>query len=198
MSSYPGAIWSPPTRADTVDDVVASDFNTPAAEIAAIEGELGTNPKGSAASVAARLTAMTAIGADIYRNATSTADTASGTRTLVGFDTTRYSDTGFTATPASGTIAVPTTGLYIVSAHVRLSASFTAGAAVLAVQAGGTDVVRGDQFQSGTGGVSELAASGVCKLTAADVITAQLFTSGSTSLVGNAAGSAMYLRVARL
>ncbi len=58
MSSFPGAIYSPPTRTDSVDQVVAADFNNPAGEIVAIENTLGINPQGSAATVAARVAAI--------------------------------------------------------------------------------------------------------------------------------------------
>lgn len=45
MATYPGAIYSPATLTDGIDDVLASHQNVPNAELVAIETELGTNPK---------------------------------------------------------------------------------------------------------------------------------------------------------
>jgi hypothetical protein len=56
-ASYPSAIKTFTTLVDGVDDVLASHQNDPNAEITAIETELGTNPRGSAADVKARLDA---------------------------------------------------------------------------------------------------------------------------------------------
>lgn len=60
MTSYPGAIATATAFADTVDDVLAADFNALSAELVAVQTELGTNPKGSSASVKARLDALAA------------------------------------------------------------------------------------------------------------------------------------------
>lgn len=60
MTAYPGAIATATAFADTVDDVLAADFNALSAELVAVQTELGTNPKGSSASVKARLDAGTA------------------------------------------------------------------------------------------------------------------------------------------
>jgi hypothetical protein len=200
VTSYPGAIWTPPTRSDGVDQVTAVDYNTPAAEIAAIEGELGTDPKGTFASVKARLDRHDTIGADIYRAATSSpaADTASGSRTLTGYDTTRQVDTGFTVSLAAGTITVPSTGWYLVSAHVRLSANYTGGLVLMSVNDGTNDVVRGNIAQSSTGGYLEIDATGPCTIAAGTVLRAVLFTSTSTSTVGDSTGTRYYFRVVRL
>lgn len=54
-ASYPSAIKTFTTLVDGVDDVLASHQNDPNAEITAIETELGTNPRGTAADVKARL-----------------------------------------------------------------------------------------------------------------------------------------------
>ena len=56
-ASYPDAIKSFTTKVNGVDDVKAEHINDVQAEISAIETELGTNPRGSYASVAARLAA---------------------------------------------------------------------------------------------------------------------------------------------
>lgn len=58
-ASYPAAIKSFSTKVDGVTDVLAEHINSPQDEIVAIETELGTNPKGSAASVAALLAELT-------------------------------------------------------------------------------------------------------------------------------------------
>jgi len=54
-ASYPSAIKTFTTLVDGVDDVLAAHQNDPNAEITAIETELGTNPRGTAADVKARL-----------------------------------------------------------------------------------------------------------------------------------------------
>jgi len=54
-ASYPSAIKTFTTLVDGVDDVLASHQNDPNAEITAVETELGTNPRGTAADVKARL-----------------------------------------------------------------------------------------------------------------------------------------------
>jgi len=56
-ASYPSAIKTFTTLVDGVDDVLASHQNDPNAEITAIETELGTNPRGTAADVKTRLDA---------------------------------------------------------------------------------------------------------------------------------------------
>jgi anti-sigma factor ChrR (cupin superfamily) len=48
MASYPGALKTYTNKVDGVDTVLAADMNSVQAEIQAIEGELGTNPKTSA------------------------------------------------------------------------------------------------------------------------------------------------------
>ena len=55
MATYPGGIISYTSKVDGVDDVMASHVNSPQDEIAAIETELGINPRGSAADVKTRL-----------------------------------------------------------------------------------------------------------------------------------------------
>lgn len=55
MTSYPNSIKTFTTKVDNVDTVMAVDVNDVQNEIAAIETELGTLPKGTKASVAARL-----------------------------------------------------------------------------------------------------------------------------------------------
>ncbi len=54
-ASYPSAIKTFTTLVDGVDDVLAAHQNDPNAEITAIETELGTHPRGTAADVKARL-----------------------------------------------------------------------------------------------------------------------------------------------
>jgi hypothetical protein len=59
---YPGAIDSFTTKQDLVDTIYASHINDPQDSIVAIETELGINPKGTYANVAARLAAIEAAG----------------------------------------------------------------------------------------------------------------------------------------
>lgn len=56
--SYPTTLDSFTAKTDTVDDVLAADWNSLATAIAAIETELGTLPKGAYADVKARLAAL--------------------------------------------------------------------------------------------------------------------------------------------
>jgi hypothetical protein len=58
MTTYPGTLDTFTTKADTTDDVMAADMNGVQAAIVAIETELGVNPRGSSATVAARLAAL--------------------------------------------------------------------------------------------------------------------------------------------
>ncbi len=200
MSTYPAALWTPPTRADGVDQVTAADYNTPAAEIGAIEAELGAVPKGSYATVAARLARLESIGCEMRRLATSSAagDTASGFRTLVGWDTDTRVDSGFSVSHASGTITVPSDGYYAVHAHARLSASYSGGFTIMTVNDGTNDILWGDQT---TSTINDIHVSGVTGwVTASTALRARLYTATSTSLVGAAVatGPAYCFRVVRL
>jgi hypothetical protein len=89
MATYPSAIYSPVTKtnkAGVVYDaakttvVFAEDFNTPHAEIVAIETELGTLPKGSDADVKTRLNRIDA-GNITIDNTPNTDHTAEGPKT---------------------------------------------------------------------------------------------------------------------
>lgn len=69
MATYPGGIYAPRTKANkpgvvytpaNTTQLYAEDVSKDDDEIVAIETELGTNPKGSYASVAARLSAIEA------------------------------------------------------------------------------------------------------------------------------------------
>ena len=198
--SYPTTLDSFATKADATDDVLAADHNAQSAAIVAVETELGTLPKGSFADVKARLDRTDTIGVDIYRASGSNADTASSTRTMVGYDTTRRADAGFTVVLGSGTVQVPSAGWYLIEAHARFSAADTGSTgAGLAINDGTNDVIRGIYAASTSGGITDVDCSGVCYLAASTVVRAQIYSgSTSTSLVGNASGSFYYLRVVRL
>lgn len=56
-ASYPSSVKTFTTKQDGVDRVAAAHVNDLQAEVVAIETELGTNPSGASADVAARLTA---------------------------------------------------------------------------------------------------------------------------------------------
>lgn len=64
-ASFPTSIKSFPTLVDGIDSVLALHQNERAAEIVAIETELGVNPSGTVADVAARLTAIETSVADL-------------------------------------------------------------------------------------------------------------------------------------
>lgn len=147
----------------------------------------------------ARITAHGA-GVDIYRADTGSAagDTASGVRPMVGYDTSRYADAGYTVSLAAGTVTVPADGTYLVAAHARFSAGYTAGYAQLSITDGTNPLIRGPQSQSSTGGHLDLHVSGPVRLTTGTVVRAEMFSSTSTSLVGDATGARYHLRVVRL
>ena len=54
-ASYPGSVKSFTTKVDGVDDVQAAHVNDLQLEVEAVETELGANPKGTSASVAAKI-----------------------------------------------------------------------------------------------------------------------------------------------
>jgi hypothetical protein len=198
-TNYPSALDSYVTKVDHVDDVMADDHNGHSDAIVAVETELGTDPSGSFADVAARLARLESIGAHMRRVATANSDTASGTRTMVGYDETPTSDTGFTCDTGTGTITVPSDGYYLVTGHARFSANYTGGFATISVNDGSADLIRGSQFQSSTGGIADLAVNGLTPwITAGTVLRLSIYTGTSTSLVGNAHGSYYYFRVVRL
>jgi hypothetical protein len=67
MATFPGAVFVPRTTENLsgvsydptqTKEVYAEDYNLPAAETAAIETVLGTNPQGGAATVKARIAAL--------------------------------------------------------------------------------------------------------------------------------------------
>lgn len=199
--AYPSSLDSFSTKTDAVSDVIAADYNGHSASIVAIETELGTTPKGSFADVKTRLNRYDTIGADIYRASTSVhaPDTASNTRTLTGYDTTRQADTGFTVSLGSGTITVPGTGIYVVNAHVRFSAVYTAGQVLLTINDGTNDLIRGDAAESNVGGYVDINLSGICFVTSGTpALRVTLFTTTSASTVGDATGAKYYFRIARL
>lgn len=141
------------------------------------------------------------LGANMYRASTGSAagDTASGARTMVGYDTTGRVDTGYTCNQSAGTITVPSDGYYLVTGHTKLSAAYTGGFVAMAVTDGSNDLIRGDTYQVGVGGVTEFGVGGTTPfVTAGTALRVQPFTSTSTSLVGSADGARYYLRVVRV
>ncbi len=65
MSAYPSSIKSFTAKTDFIDDVLAAHVNDIQNEVMAIETELGTLPKGSAADVKARIEAVESRLADL-------------------------------------------------------------------------------------------------------------------------------------
>lgn len=198
--AYPASADSFPTRVDGVDNVVAADYNGHSAAIVSIETTLGLNPQGSAASVAARITAAeSAIGAEMYRASTSATDTGSNVRVMAGFDTLGHVDSGFTATLATSSITVPATGYYLIAVHARLSTPYTGGqATVMCLDGGGVDILRGDFIQSSTGGISDMHGCTAAYVASGAVLKPNVFTNTSASLAGNANGTYYYFRVVKL
>ena len=196
MSAYPSGIYAPPTRVDGTDQVVAADFNNPAAEIVAIETALGTNPQGSFTDVKTRLGRHDTIGAAMYRASTSSVNSGTSVRTLTGYDTDLHVDTGFTVNHASGTITVPSDGWYLCEAHARPSGAPVTD--VIQVTIGTstvTDLIRAPAFSAST---YDAGASGTIYVTAGTVLQASVFTGSTQAFVGNANGTYYYFRVVRL
>ena len=194
MSTYPAGIWSPPTRVDATDDVTAVDFNVPAGEIVAVQTELGINPSGSDTDITARLARMETIGVAITRLATGTSDSGSSYRTLIGWDTTVYADSGFTVNLGAGTVTVPTTGWYMFEGHARVSGS-TTGICFLTVSDGTTRLSRGEGLAAT---VEDISASGLVRVTAGTVLRLQAYTASTVAFVGDATGQLYYFRLVRL
>lgn len=78
MATYPGALYSPTTVVDDVDDVLAAHINTPNGEIVAIQTELGTDPAGSLTDVKTRLAVSLAADGDLTLTGSSTLTISSG------------------------------------------------------------------------------------------------------------------------
>ena len=156
--------------------------------------DVGTAAGTVAAGDDSRIT-LPGLGADIYRVSTSGADTGTNQRTMVGYDTTRRSDTGYTVSLGAGTITVPAAGWYVLEAHAKFSTTI-ATFAYLTITDGTKSLCRGSE---GNATWAELSVSGFSYLAAGTVISATVYTSSvSASLVGDADGSLYYLRVVRL
>ena len=196
MSAYPGGIYSPPTRVDGTDQVIAADFNNPAAEIVAIETELGISPKGSFTDVKTRLNRHDTLGAAMSRASTSAVNSGTGVRTLTGYDTDLHVDAGFTVNHGAGAITVPSDGWYLCEAHARPSGAPVTD--VIQVTIGTstvTDLIRGPACSAST---YDAAVNGTIYVTAATVLQASVFTGSTQSFVGNTNGTYYYFRVVRL
>lgn len=77
-TNYPGALDTWTDKVDGVDDNAADDVNDAHARINAVQAELGTNPSGSAATVAARIAALEGGSGTIADGAVTTAKLANG------------------------------------------------------------------------------------------------------------------------
>lgn len=85
MTAYPSSIKSFTAKTDGVDDVLASHVNDLQNEVAAIETELGTLPKGSSGDVKTRLGAVdTILGASPQNTSADVAERIKGIRSLAG------------------------------------------------------------------------------------------------------------------
>jgi hypothetical protein len=138
------------------------------------------------------------LGAGMYRASTGAADTAAGVRTMIGYDTTLWASSGYTVDYGTGTITVPSAGLYLVEAHARFSAAYTGGSAAIVIGSGATELSRSTLIQSSVGGISDIQHIGTVYLAAGAALLAQIFTATSTSLVGNAAGVHYLFRAVRI
>lgn len=117
MPSYPSALWTPPTINDARQATPAQhaqDHSDVNAEVAAIESELGTNPRGTAASVRARLDNVDAA---VNSKATDTlvvhlagAETITGAKTLTAeLGALDFKVSGLTGATAGGRLVGATT-----------------------------------------------------------------------------------------
>lgn len=120
-----------------------------------------------------------AIGARIARD-TGTQSVAVGNVTMTA---TTYADTGFTTNPSAGTITVPETGFYNVTAHVRLQSGSTPTFSFLAVTQNGnfTGVASRRDGQQWT----DDGLSGMLKCAAGDVLAVQMNSGGAAVLISN-------------
>lgn len=157
MASYPGAIYSPravENRSGVAYDAAkltvffAEDHNYATAEVVAIETELGINPRGGSASVAARFTAdeaamATKVGVETLTNKRITArvgTVASGaTPTPAGDDVDIFTVTALAEAATFGApTGTPTNGQKLI---IRILDNGTARAlAWNAIYRAGTDV----------------------------------------------------------
>lgn len=78
MATYPGAIYSPTTVVDNVDDVLAIHINTPNGEIVAVQTELGVNVAGSLTDLVTRLAVSLAGDGNITLNSSSALTISAG------------------------------------------------------------------------------------------------------------------------
>lgn len=84
--------------------------------VEAVQAELGLNPRGSSATVAARLTAIEGRnGASVSRVATAQSVGAGATADVI-WDTEVYDAGGYYSGPPATNIFVPTTGIYVATA----------------------------------------------------------------------------------
>lgn len=151
----------------------------------------------AAAGVDIRGPLATPVAATLKRLSTTPMTAETGARNVV-FDTAAL-DAGFTSDLSGGAvslIAVAADGWYHLNAHVRLNA-FGSSTNTLNISDSTATVfhVRGIQVQAS---MIELFASGLAFLAAGTTVSANLFTTASTQIVGNAAGSYTYLRVVKL
>lgn len=79
MATYPGTVKVFDNKNDQIDTVFAADVNSLQGEVVAIQSVLGLSPQGSAASVAARLDALTGTGVTLVGD-----QTIGGNKTFTG------------------------------------------------------------------------------------------------------------------
>lgn len=186
MASYPSAIYNGRTmanRAGVSYDVAktkvifAEDFNLDRAEITAIETELGTLPKGSSASVKARLEAIEASipasggGNSEYKfraYISSDVTIANDTATAIVFDSENF-DPGSDFNTATGQYTVPVTGYYFLSAGVRYQSPVASKYIYIAIRVNSNIRMLNYNHTSNTNDCSAFV-SGVYYLTAGQTI----------------------------
>lgn len=137
-----------------------------------------------------------AIGCWLSRTSTTPLTAASGSR-AISFDTVSRADAGFTHTPASGEIVVPSDGWYLVSVSARFVSPST-GMVMLSVMtaSGATFLLRSTQAQAV--GTQDVGCSGAVYLAAGQAIQAYLYTGDSVQVTGAAGGAHTMFRAVRL
>jgi hypothetical protein len=131
-------------------------------------------------------------GAELTRTLTNLA-AASGTRTIV-FDTIARQDPGLTVSAGKDSITVSAAGWYQVSGHARL-ATAVSGNHVLSIAVNGSTRVRGPQYNATT---TEFSIEGALWLSAGDVVSLDVFTSGSSVIMATESGSYTRMTVVQL
>ena len=184
-TSYPGGLdsFTNPTSGDDLDDSVGgrthsqmhADVND---AMEAVQAELGTNPSGSEATVAARLAF---VGARVYNNGNLAAGT--GTNTYLTFNTERYDTSSIHSTSSNTSrLTVPTTGYYSISASVMFAANIQGVRGVDIRLNGSTQIAQDRRNAVLNSDVTLITLTTTYQLTAGDYVELGVYQTSGVSL----------------